>query len=54
MQGMFYCAYNFNQDLKSWKLNPNVKTGYMFQDCPIKKKFKPAKHRENIAVLKNM
>ena len=54
MQGMFYCAYNFNQDLKSWKLNPNVKTGYMFQDCPIKQKFKPAKHRKNIAVLKNM
>ena len=41
MWGMFNDARSFNQNISKWKLNLIVYTRYMFDDCPIKKEYKP-------------
>ena len=41
MWGIFYKS-RFNQDISNWKINKYCKTIAMFNNCPIKKEYKPA------------
>ena len=40
MEHMFYNS-NFNQDISKWQINPKCEIYRMFDDCPIKKKYRP-------------
>ena len=40
MEQMFYNS-NFNQDISNWRINPKCEIYRMFDDCPIKKKYRP-------------
>ena len=40
MSYMFFKS-KFNQDISNWKINKDCKTIAMFNNCPIKKEYKP-------------
>ena len=44
MRYMFYNAQNFNQDISGWDVS-NIDIYAMFDECPIKKEYKPKKYR---------
>ena len=41
MEGMFYEAKAFNQPIENWDVSKVINRKYMFDDCPIKKEYKP-------------
>ena len=41
MCGMFYDCKKFNQDISSWNVFKFIKEFGIFDDCPIKEKYKP-------------
>ena len=41
MNGMFYKCKNFNQDISNWDVSNVRYNSYMFDNCPIKKEYKP-------------
>ena len=40
MNQMFYNS-DFNQDISNWQINPKCEIYKIFDDCPIKKKYRP-------------
>jgi hypothetical protein len=40
MSNMFCCS-SFNSDISKWKINSDCDVHNMFDECPIKKEYKP-------------